>query len=115
MPSYLDVYKEVTYLNREKLIDWLKKDMTDYTVKIYGDDQFEYRVKNKDDKDINKAIFFIKKRQEYVDLWATAAEYRDRIRFYVIYVAEKEIHYSKFIVSVLKKYNVTSIPRLVVE
>ena len=68
---------------------WIKDFIPDYSIKINSKKQFETFVNSESDKDINKVLLFSKKDKLTPAFMAAIAEVRDRLRFYVVTIAEK--------------------------
>lgn len=64
--------------------------MPDYTIKIKDQDRFTAMVKHEDEREINKVLIFVRKDAISDDIKAISAEYKDRLRFYVIIIPKKK-------------------------
>ena len=93
--------------------DWLTKDFPDYTIKIKSKDQFMDMVKDEEEADINKVILFTKKEKVTLAFKAVSSELRDKTRFYIVYVPEKNT--PPDLAELASDYNVTEYPKLMVE
>jgi len=69
--------------------NWVKNFLPDYTHKIQSNRDYETLVKNENDKDINKVLLFTKKDKITPPFKAASAEFRDKLRFYVIAIPDK--------------------------
>jgi hypothetical protein len=69
--------------------NWIKNFLPDYTHKIQSNRDYETLVKNENDKDINKVLLFTKKEKITPPFRGASAEFRDKLRFYVITIPEK--------------------------
>jgi hypothetical protein len=69
---------------------WIKDFIPDYSIKITSRKQFDTFVNSESDKDINKVLLFTKKDKLTPAFMSAIAEVRDRVRFYVITIAEND-------------------------
>lgn len=64
--------------------------MSDFTHQVNTADKFKSMVHNENDKDINKVLLFTKKEKVTPVFKALSAEFRDRLRFFVIPIVDKK-------------------------
>jgi len=106
-------FPEGGQINQQILKDYLTKDVPDYTIKIKSKKQFDDMVKNEEEQDINKIILFTKKEKVTMAFKAVSAELRDKARFYIVYVPEKNTPAD--LVKLSAEYNVSEFPKLLIE
>ena len=70
-------------------------------------------AKNAQELDINKVVLFTKKEKVTLAFKAVSAELRDKVRFYIVYIPEKNPPAD--LVSLAESYNATDLPKLLVE
>ena len=68
---------------------WIKDFLPDFSIKINSRGDYNRLIESESDKDINKVILFTKKEKLSPAFLATVAHLRDRLRFYVIPILEK--------------------------
>lgn len=113
MQRSLQQFPEGGQINIQILKEWLARDMPDYTIKINSREKFDEMVKSEDELDINKVILFTKKEKVTLPFKGVAAELRDKIRFYIVHVPEKNPR--KDLVALAEAYNATELPKLILE
>jgi len=77
-------------IDKKMFTNWLKAFMPDFTHKINSDRDYENLVKNENEKDINKVLLFTRKEKVTPVMRAVASEFRNKLRFYVIAIPEKD-------------------------
>ena len=87
--------------------------MSDFTHQINTAAKFNQLVKNEDDKDINKVLLFTKKDKVTPVFKALSAEFRDRIRFYVIPIVDKKT--PQDLLDIFNSYNAKDLPAIITE
>ena len=75
-------------INLKIIKDWTKSFLSDFTLKITSKKQFETLINNPIEKDINKVVIFSKKEKLSDQVKAISAEFRDKLRFFVIALPE---------------------------
>ena len=108
---------QIRELNKEKLKDFLDKSMTDYTRKIFSMEDYQAFVKDPSERNMNKVFLFTDKITVTNVMKALSAEFRDRIRFFVVFAPEDSKN-AAFENEILKMYNITdrdNLPELIVE
>jgi len=68
---------------------WIKDFMPDFSIKINSRGDYNRLIESESDNDINKVILFTKKEKLSPTFLATVSHLRDRLRFYVISILEK--------------------------
>jgi len=106
------MYKEAG-IDQTLFKKWLMGYLPDYTHKINSNRDHETLVKNEKEKDINKVLLFTRKEKVTPVFKAVSAEFRNKLRFYVIAIPEKNPPQEK--VEIQKLYGVEELPALVVE
>ena len=113
MQKTIQQFPEGGQINVAILKDWLTRDMPDYTIKIKSREKFDEMVKSENELDINKVILFTKKEKVTLPFKAASAELRDRMRFYVVHVPEKNPPAD--LAALAESYNATELPKLILE
>ena len=86
--------------------------MPDFSIKINSRSDYKRLVESENDKDINKVILFTKKEKLSPAFLATVAHLRDRLRFYIIPILEKNP--SKDNLELQQEFNAEELPKLFV-
>lgn len=91
--------------------------MTDFSHSIANWDQYDFHVSNPDEKNINKVILFTDKDKVSNVMKALSAEFRFKLRFFVVHAIEDSPN-QDFEEEILQKYNITdrdTLPELFIE
>lgn len=86
--------------------------MPDYSVKITSKSDYDRLVNDPNDIDINKVILFSKKEQVSPVFKAIVAEFKNRLRFFYIYVPENISN--KDIINLQFENNAQELPHLII-
>jgi hypothetical protein len=87
--------------------------MSDFTHQVNTAAKFNKLVKNEEDKDINKVLLFTKKEKVTPVFKALSAEFRDRLRFYVIPILDKKT--PQDLLDIYNRYDAKELPAIIVE
>lgn len=90
--------------------NWVSKFLPDFSHKVSKKSEFETLTS---ELDINKVLLFTKKEKASPPFLAVTAAFRDRLRFLVIPIPEKNP--SPENVALMEQYQVTDLPTLVIE
>jgi len=79
-------------VNRDELKDFIDRTITDFTNEIKSMEDYNFYVQDPTERNINKVILFTDKDSVTNVMKALSAEFRYKLRFYVVHATEESTH-----------------------
>lgn len=100
-------------INPQSFKKYMMGCLSDYTIKVETEKDFNLLVSNKDEKDINKVLIFTKKDKAVPAIKALSAQFKDKLRIFIVHAPEEKR--SDYIKQLLADYEIKDLPKMVVE